>query len=204
MRESNKFVSPALFLLVALSFFLPFVSFTCQGTKLAEISGMELVTGTRIENFKMEKLETRQDDSDLDNERNINSEPLAVAAFIFALTGIIVSLIPRYSKILSIISGALGALMLLFLRSSINGDIPGNSDFQILEVSYEWGYYFALIIFITAFVLNFFWMMSRNKIVLRSSINDAGLSDTVYCAKCGTPNNADNIFCSRCGYTLTP
>lgn len=204
MIESNKFISPALFLLVALCFFLPFVSFTCQGQKLATISGMELVTGTRIEKFEMEKTDSQQTDPDLDEDRNVNSEPLAVAAFIFSLAGILISLIPSYSKILSVIVGILGALMLLFLRSSIGGEIPGNSDLKILEVSYEWGYYLALIIFTAAFALNLYWMISESKITQDSSIDNTELPDVVYCSKCGTSNSAGSIFCSKCGHTLTP
>lgn len=145
MKESNKFVSPALFLLVALCFFLPFVSFTCQGQRIATISGMELVTGTRIDKFQMENFNMQQDNTDTDKQREVKSEPLAAAALIFAVIGIIVSFIPRYNKILSIVIGALGVMMLLFLRSSIGGQVTGDFDFKIVEISYEWGYYFALL-----------------------------------------------------------
>jgi lysylphosphatidylglycerol synthetase-like protein (DUF2156 family) len=204
MKESSKFVSPVLFLLAALCFFLPFISFTCQGQKIATISGMELVTGTKIEKFEMEKFDSQQSNPDLDKERDVKSEPLAVAALIFALLGIVVSLIPRYSGILSVIAGALGALMLLFLRSSIGGEVPGDSGFKILDVSYEWGYYMALVLFITAFAVNLFWIISDNKITADSSIDELRLSNTIYCSKCGTPNSEGSIFCSKCGHTLTP
>jgi hypothetical protein len=204
MRESDKFISPALFLLVALCFFLPFVSFTCQGQKIATISGMELVTGTKIEKFEMEKPDSQESDTDLNKERDVKSEPLAVAAFIFALIGIVISLIPNYSRILSIAAGAIGALMLLFLRSSIGGDVPGESGFKILDVSYEWGYYLAFILFLTAFGLNLYRMISENKISASSPIDEIKLSDSIYCTKCGTPNSAGSIFCSKCGHTLTP
>lgn len=205
MKEVEKFLSPALFLLVALCFFLPFVSFTCQGQKLATITGMELVTGTKIEKFEMEKVDEQQKSPDLDNERNVDSEPLAVAAFIFALIGIVVSIIPRYSKVISLIAGALGVLSLLFLRSGIGADLPGDSDFKILEVTYEWGYYLALILFIVAFLINLYPLRVRNKIISDlPPADDAHLTDIVYCSKCGTPNDPENIFCEKCGHSLTP
>jgi lysylphosphatidylglycerol synthetase-like protein (DUF2156 family) len=204
MKESNKFVSPALFLLVALCFFLPFVSFTCQGQRIATITGMELVTGTKIEKFQMQNFNMQQEESDLDKERDVNSEPLAVAAFIFAIMGIVVSLIPRYSKILSIILGALGVLMLLFLRSSIGGEVTGDFDFKIVEVSYEWGYYFALLLFAAGFALNLYWKISENKLSVSTNADDINFSDAVLCPKCGYSNSTGSIFCSKCGHTLTP
>ncbi len=204
MKESYKFVSPALFLLVALCFFLPFVSFTCQGQRIATITGMELVTGTKIEKFQMQNFNMQQEESDLDKERDVNSEPLAVAAFIFAIMGIVVSLIPRYSKILSIILGALGVLMLLFLRSSIGGEVTGDFDFKIVEVSYEWGYYFALLLFAAGFALNLYWKISENKLSVSTNADDINFSDAVLCPKCGYSNSTGSIFCSKCGHTLTP
>jgi hypothetical protein len=204
MNGSNKFVSPSLFLLAALCFFLPFVSFTCQGQKIATISGMELITGTKIEKFEMEKMEADQTNPDLDKERDVNSEPLAVAAFIFALVGIVVSLIPRYSRMLSLIAGALGALMLLFLRSSIGGEVTGDFNFKIIDVSYEWGYYLSLILLIAAFAMNLYQVITENRAASVASIEDLPLSNAVYCPSCGAQNEAGSIFCSKCGHTLTP
>lgn len=203
MNESSKFVSPTIFLLAALCFFLPFVSFTCQGQRIATISGMELITGTKIEKFEMQKIDTGQTNSDLDKQREVSSEPLAIAAFIFALMGIVVSLIPRYSKIISLIAGALGVLMLLFLRSSIGGEVTGDFDFKIIEVSYEWGYYLSLILLIAAFTFNLYQVITENRAVV-TSIDDLPLSNAVFCPSCGAQNDAGSIFCSKCGHTLTP
>ncbi len=204
MNESSKFVSPSLFLLAALCFFLPFVSFTCQGQKIATITGMELITGTKIEKFEMQKLDTGQTNPDLDKERDVNSEPLAVAAFIFALLGIVVSIIPRYSRMLSLIAGAIGALMLLFLRSSIGGEVTGDFEFKIIDVSYEWGYYLSLLFLIAAFAINLYQVISENRAAAISSIDDLPLSNRIVCPSCGAENDAGSIFCSKCGHTLTP
>ncbi len=204
MSESNKFVSPSLFLLAALCFFLPFVSFTCQGQRIATISGMELITGTQIQKFEMEKFDTGQKNPDLNKQRDVNSEPLAVAAFIFALLGIVVSLIPRYSRMLSLIAGALGALMLLFLRSSIGGEVTGDFDFKIIEVSYEWGYYLSLIILIAAFAINLYQIITENRAVTVTSIDELQFANAVHCTVCGAQNDAGSIFCSKCGHTLNP
>ncbi len=204
MNESNKFVSPSLFLLAALCFFLPFVSFTCQGQRIATVTGMELITGTKIEKFEMEKFDTGQTNPDLDKQRDVNTEPLAVAAFIFALLGIVVSLIPRYTKMLSLVAGALGALMLLFLRSSIGGEVAGDFNFKIIEVSYEWGYYLSLILLIAAFAINLYQVLSGNRAAAVTSIDDLQYSNVVYCPSCGAKNDAGSIFCSKCGHTITP
>src|SRR5512144_1133400 len=110
MKESEKFISPALFLLIALCFFLPFVSFTCQGQKIATITGMELVTGTKIDKLQSPQFNQQKENSELLKQSTLASEPLAVAAFIFAVLGIACSFISQYSRILSIISAALGVL----------------------------------------------------------------------------------------------
>ena len=165
---------------------------------------MELVTGTKIEKFNMQKPDTVQRDPELDEEKNVDSEPLAVAALIFALAGIVISLIPRYSKILSVITGILGALMLLFLRSSIGSEITGDFEFKIIDVNYEWGYYLALILFICAFAANLYLIISENKIAADPEVEEVQYSETILCSKCGTPNKSGNIFCEKCGHTLTP
>ncbi len=204
MKESGKFVSPSIFLLAALCFFLPFVSFTCQGQKIADVTGMELVTGTKIEKFEMQKFDSRQKDPGLEDQRDVSSEPMAIAAFIFAIIGIVVSLIPRYSRMLSLIAGALGGLMLLFLRSSISGEVTGDFNFQIIQVTYEWGYYLALILFIIAFAINLYQVISENRTAAITSVNDLPSANTFYCPSCGAMNEAGSIFCSKCGHTLTP
>lgn len=201
MKESARFISPALFLLVSLCFFLPFVSFTCQGQKIATVTGMELVTGTKIEKFEMEKFNPQTDDSELAKQNELDSEPMAIAAFIFAILGIVVSLISRYSKILSIISAALGILMLLFLRSSLGKQITGEFDFRIVEISYEWGYYLAIIIFAAVFGLNLYEKIAENKIV-QADIDEIAGAGLIKCADCGHTNSEGSIFCSKCGHTL--
>lgn len=201
MKESGKFISPALFLLVALCFFLPFVSFTCQGQKIATVTGMELVTGTKIERFQMPNMGNQQENSDLLKQNQLDSEPLAIAAFIFAILGIVVSFFLRYSKILSIIFAVLGILMLLFLRSSLGKQITGDFDFRIVEISYEWGYYLAIIIFIGIFGLNLYEKFSELN-PEKSGQDNILAAGLIRCPDCGYTNNEGSIFCSKCGHTL--
>lgn len=202
MKESEKFFSPVIFLITALCFFLPFVSFTCQEQKIATISGMELVTGTKIEKFEMQNMNIQQSNPEYDKTHVIKSQPYAIAAFIIAVLGIIISFIPRYSKVFSVIAGALGALMLLFLRSGIGGEITGALDFKIIEISYEWGYYLALLLFIIAFALNLYLMISENKQV-KGRIGDLVFHDEMICPGCGHSNRAGSLFCSGCGKSLS-
>ncbi|HSD62974.1 MAG TPA: zinc ribbon domain-containing protein [Ignavibacteriaceae bacterium] len=201
MKESARFISPVLFFLVALCFFLPFVSFTCQEQKIATVTGMELVTGTKIEKFQMQKFNPETDDSELTKQNELNSEPMAIAAFIFAILGIVVSLNLRYSKILSVVSAALGILMLLFLRSSLGKQITGDFDFRIVEISYEWGYYLAIIFFAAVFGLNLYKIIAENKAV-PANIDEIAGAGLIKCADCGHMNSEGSIFCSKCGHTL--
>ncbi len=202
MKESYKFISPTMFLLVALCFFLPFVSFTCQGQKIATVTGMELVTGTKIESLQLHQFSQEKENPELLKQSQLNSEPLAIAAFIFAIVGIVVSLTSRYSKIFSIISAALGVLMLLFLRSSLGKQITGDLDFRIVEISYEWGYYLAIIIFVAVFGLNLYEKIVEVKTVQTEPLPDLSTVGLIKCPDCGNMNSEGSIFCSKCGHTL--
>ena len=201
MKESEKFFSPLIFLIITLCFFLPFISFTCQGQKIATVSGMELVTGTTIQKFEMQNMNMQQSNPEYDKTHVVKSQPYAIAAIIIAVLGIVISFFPRYSKLFSIIAGALGALMLLFLRSGIGGEITGALDFKIIEVSYEWGYYLALFLFIIAFALNLYLMLSENKQV-KGKLGDLVFHDEIICPYCGHSNRAGSLFCSGCGKSL--
>ena len=48
MEELKKFLNPLFFVIVIISFFLPFFNLTCQQQKIASITGFELITGTTI------------------------------------------------------------------------------------------------------------------------------------------------------------
>jgi hypothetical protein len=53
VESARKKVSSATLILVLICFFMPFVTFSCGGQKLVTLSGMQLVTGTTIEEPQM-------------------------------------------------------------------------------------------------------------------------------------------------------
>ncbi len=85
MKLKAKTISPAVFGIIIICFFFPFMDISCIGQKVISFSGMQMVTGTTIEKPTMfgEKTE---------NEK-INPEPLAVATFIFIIAIVLLSCI---------------------------------------------------------------------------------------------------------------
>ena len=53
MESMTKKFSPAIFGIVLICFILPFVTVSCQGQKLATLTGIQLITGTTIKQPNM-------------------------------------------------------------------------------------------------------------------------------------------------------
>src|SRR5207245_11091900 len=82
MEGGPKNASRAIFVLALISFFLPFVTFSCQGQKVATFSGIQLMTGTTIQQPQM---------FGSPKEQKMGAEPLAVLAFLCGIAGLAVS-----------------------------------------------------------------------------------------------------------------
>ncbi|MDO8671155.1 MAG: hypothetical protein Q7O66_06950, partial [Dehalococcoidia bacterium] len=135
MPKEAKKLSPALFVLIIVFFFLPFVSVTCGGTKAATLSGMQLVTGTTIEQpagFGQKS-----------SAREIGAEPTAIAAIALAVMGLVFSSSKgARGAAFTAIVGVAGALSLLFLKTRIDGEIQKQAT-GLLQTNYEIGFWLA-------------------------------------------------------------
>ncbi|MFI5105447.1 MAG: hypothetical protein ACHP79_11020, partial [Terriglobales bacterium] len=100
-------VSPALFIVTTLCFLLPFVTVSCNGTKVASFSGVELATGTTVEQPQM---------FGPAQKKSVGAEPLATMAALCALAGVGLSFLGIRLAIVPAIGGAVGALFLLLLQ----------------------------------------------------------------------------------------
>lgn len=52
MKSNAKMLSPVVFLLALVCFFLPFATFSCQGQRVLSVSGIQLVTGSSIQQHR--------------------------------------------------------------------------------------------------------------------------------------------------------
>jgi hypothetical protein len=137
---SNKAkVSPAIFAVSILCFFMPFVAVSCNGQRVATFTAAQLATGTTLEQPQM--LGGPQ-------KRKVNAEPLAAVAGLCAVLGLCFSFLPgTRSAVAPALCGFVGVVALLLLKSKLDADIlkSGGGAFQL---EYGAGFTLALLLFI--------------------------------------------------------
>ena len=143
MRLSSR-VSPAIFLLSVLCFFFPFVTVSCGGHKIASATGVQLATGTTLE------LPQAFGPS---REQKVGQEPLSAVAALCAVIGLGVSFAGARAAIVPAISGVVGTLSLLIMKSRLDNVIAKRGQ-GVLQVNYEIGFFLALLLMIAGALWN--------------------------------------------------
>jgi len=155
MKQLARFLSPSFFLIVLISFFLPFVSFTCQSQKIVTLTGIQLVTGAEIKQSNMFGSKNRIE--------KINSEPYAVVAFLSGIFAFVFSFVRgKGSSIISAIGAGVGFVFLLLLKFKLDNDALREGE-GLIQVDYQIGYYMAFLFFILAILLNIFLFTQKQK-----------------------------------------
>jgi len=145
METPLRKISSAAFGLVLVCFFLPWMSFTCQGHEIATLSGVQLITGTSIQ---------QPGRFGYTEERETDSEMLAVVALVLIVVGLVLSVFnkPKF-EILPAISGLAALISLLMLKAKIDDQIISEGT-GMLRVRYEAGYWMVLAGLVAAMLLN--------------------------------------------------
>jgi hypothetical protein len=135
---------------VLLCAFLPFVSVTCQGQRLATLTGVQLVSGTTLQ-------EPTALGSNSEKVHRVQPEPLLIAVYVCALLGLLISSTsgngaPRAGVLLA----SLGALGMLIVRARIENQ-AGQAGFSLtgLSIDYEIGFWLPLLLLSLTAVLGF-------------------------------------------------
>jgi hypothetical protein len=166
MSITTSVASTGLYAAAVLCFFLPFLNLKCNDAVMAEVSGMELVTGTSVDGITEEPDDASEEADGADSvSSHIDRNYFAVAALILALCGIVLSvtLIARSSgdgtgreMLLSII-GLAGAmclwLMKIQLESKLSGEAGGMSRY-VIRLEFATGYWLTLVLFVLAAFMN--------------------------------------------------
>jgi hypothetical protein len=202
MEELKKFLNPMIFVIIIISFFLPFFNITCQQQKIASISGFELITGSTISTNspKRELTETSIPQNDIIKgvKTNIISpELLALIAFLIAVAGLIFSFFEKFLAIGSTIAGLLGGLLLIFLNSVITDSVLGKINYQPIAVECGTGFYLVIILNIFLIIYNIYLFAQRNMykpVELHSFETRMRL-----CPQCGLENDIVSLYCNKCG-----
>ncbi|RPI05891.1 MAG: hypothetical protein EHM64_05020 [Ignavibacteriae bacterium] len=144
MQESLKKFSPALFGIILICFALPWVNLSCEGHNAAAFSGLQLVTGTTVEQ----------------QNQKVKSEPLAVAVLVLTILGFALSFLKdKKSSVIPGIIGAAAFILLLMLKSKIDTDASSQS----IQVQYAIGFWSVLVLLVGTIVLNGYLYFSSKK-----------------------------------------
>lgn len=180
-------LSGAVLLLSLICFFLPFFTFSCQGHRVLTLSGVQLATGTTIQQPQMLGPPKPQ---------KINPEPLAILAVVSVIVGLGLSFLK--GKKGAVGSGALaglGAIFLLTLKSKIEGDVLKQAA-GMIQVNSGMGFYLVLCLLLGAIGTNAYAFFARSGPRLPSFQSGAAHK---FCTQCGARSNAADLFCKECG-----
>lgn len=146
MKQQIKKVSRWLFLIILVCFFLPFVTVSCQQKKVVTLSGLQLATGTTIEQPSLI--------GETPRKQELPPDPLASLSLIAAAFGLGTSFlggtIGTFSR--TGISAA-GAILLLLLKSEIDDSVMQQGQ-GALEVDYGFGFWLSFLLFVATAGLN--------------------------------------------------
>lgn len=199
MEKKTKYISPAMFALIVLCFFLPFVNVSCENQQIVSMSGIQLVTGTSVENQY------------IGDKEEIPADAKVIVAFACAATGIIVGL--QKGKIrngLSAILGAIGFTALLLFKSGFGEKVAERGD-GMLKAQFESGLWVAMVLFLVATIAHSIPIFRASKIESIPLATGANLQieykdqqvNSRFCDKCGAELSSKDAFCTNCGNKIS-
>jgi len=145
MHSETKKLSPVLFGVALLGYFLPFVTVSCQGQKVASFTGTELVFGTTVQQPQM---------FGPPEAHRIDGEPLAVLAFLGCLAGLGLGFAKsRNSEIGTAVVAGITFIVLMLLRSKLEDQALRRSS-GAFQVVYEFGFWLVVVFIAAAGVLS--------------------------------------------------
>ena len=155
MKPVKKF-SPAIYVVIVILFFMPFVNLSCGGQTIMSISGFQLITGTEVDAKGMFGGEMNSsDEMGTDERKEIESQPLALFAFFAAIIGLIISFFKmRITALSNIVVSVAGVVFLLLLKVSLDADADLNVSGQnVITLDYQFAYWLSIILFIVGAVV---------------------------------------------------
>src|SRR5437899_153211 len=93
---------PISFGAIVVCFFFTFVNISCQGQRVASLTGWQLATGTEVEQPTM--FGSKQE------PKKVPAEALASIALLLAVVGLVISFAGKATRTLTTVAGAAGAV----------------------------------------------------------------------------------------------
>lgn len=145
---------------------------SCQGQKVGKsISGFQLITGTTIDMDMpdMSQMMQQQPGGMPGQEptakagQKVEIQPFAIAALAVAVLGLVLSFLRgNKSAIAPAILGVVGLVMILLLKSKLDGDITKEAS-GMVRVEYEFGFWITAAFFLLAAGLNIFVFLKKEE-----------------------------------------
>jgi hypothetical protein len=178
-------VPPAALIVALICFFLPFVSFSCQGQKIVSLTGIQLVTGSSIQQPQMFGPATSQ---------KLSPEPLAIITLLSVIVGLGLSFTKgRKGMYGPLLLAALGFACVLALQSKLQSDALSQGGGAI-QVQFEVGFYLLLLFLLATVGASVArWLEARGKLPFKARGTDK------FCAQRGARNTSSDAFCKECG-----
>jgi hypothetical protein len=152
-----KQLSPGVFGITLLCFFLPFINITCGGEKIASVSARELVTGGTLETPE----QSDKGGKGMELKGKIKSEPLAVVLLVFVVAGLVFSFLKKnVFTILAAVSAGAALITQLMLRSKILQDIDKEGE-KLLQIEMAFGFWTILLLLIVALAMNMLLVLKK-------------------------------------------
>lgn len=191
-----KTLSPAIFGIALLCFFLPWVTASCGGQKVMTFSGFDLSIGKTIsvpQGFTASKKETAR-------------EFYATIALLAVISGIAIRflMVEQAQRIPSAVCGVISFMLLLLLKGKLDRDIFTQGS-GMMALDFHFGYWMSVILSFVAGTLNILSITGHlEKFTGTNNNNVISESPTTasFCPKCGVKVSSANTFCSECGASL--
>ena len=168
---------------VLVMFLLPFLTLTCQGSKLITMSGMDLVTGTTIE--AKDPFTGRSK-----TPERTKPEPLAGLAVVAAVAALGLSFMAgRTGRTFAGIGAIVSALALLAMKLKVEDNLAERGK-GMFALQWEVGFWLSLLVGIAAAVVAFLPKFATDRV--------AGQA----CPACKAEQEPDSIYCDACGQKL--
>ncbi len=208
MTNRKSIASVLLFVGSALCFFLPFVTVSCGGVTAFTLTGQQLATGTTL---------SQPQPFGPPQTQKVSPDPFAVAAGLCAIAGIVLSLIGRRLASAAAVSGGVGAVSLLIMRSRLNDQLQSQSQ-GLAKATYETGFTLAVLLLIAGAAWNIYLFLQTRRVgeasplvpVTGQSGNEHSPAQSGspplplerqdrVCRHCAQPIRATTRFCESCG-----
>ena len=190
-------VSPLIFAASILAFLLPFITVSCGGQKVVSFTGLQLATGTTIEQPQMFGPPKRE---------RVDPEPTVMIAAAAVIAALVLGLLGARGLKASVAASAIGVASLIATRIRLDDQIAKQGQ-GMLQVNYEAGFSLTLLLLLCGTVWNGYVLATsrapveqalppQQHIVARTRLPS---SPQGFCEHCGVQWTAGASFCGSCG-----